>query len=41
MFCTFHEVSVQDKIGELIDNFLTKRDEENAKKATVNKRDIR
>ena len=31
MFCTFHEVSVQDKIGELIDNFLTKRDEENAK----------
>ena len=41
MFCTFHEVSVQDKIGELIDDFLIKRDEENVKNATVNKRDIR
>lgn len=41
MFCTFHEVSVQDKIGQLIDDFLQKRDKENAKNTTVDKTNIR
>ena len=41
MFCTFHEVSVQDKIGQLIDDFLQKRDKENAKNTTIDKTNIR
>ena len=41
MFCTFHEVSVQDKIGQLIDDFLQKRDKDNVKNTTISKRDIR
>ena len=41
MFCTFHEVSVQDKIGQLIDDFLQKRDKENDKNTTIDKTNIR
>ncbi len=41
MFCTFHEVSVQDKIGQLIDDFLQKRDKDNVKNTAISKRDIR
>ena len=41
MFCTFHEVSVQDKIGQLIDDFLQKRDKENDRNTTIDKTNIR